>query len=133
MTSQPLREKLCTIPHHDMDFYKSADGYECDLRILLNDKYREDTRSRIRLNPDNTIKSLIIRFPSVEDASDKQDTILQIARRRFDRRAGCYGRSGNLHMKFPVTGELFDYTIEEFIDDYEGFKSEVEKRITFAE
>lgn len=129
MIAEKSKEKLKDIPHHDMDFYESSDS--CDFRATFCGEHREDTRSRIVFKNDGTIKLFLIRLPPVENAEKDQDKILRIARRRFGRDAGCYGRSGNLHMKYPVTGELFNYNVSDFLNDYEGFKSEVEKKIQF--
>ena len=129
MLQEELKERLRSIPHHDMDFYESSAS--CDFRATFCGKYREDTRSRIILKENSNIKLFIIRLPPVGNAEKDQDKILRIARRRFGKNAGCYGRSGNLHVKYPITEELFGYAVSDFLNDYEGFKSEVEQKTDF--
>lgn len=131
MLSDSTKEMLTQIPHHDMDVYDSTDQYEYDFRALFCGEYRDDTRSRVILDNQENVKLSLIRLPPVDNAEKQQDKILRIARRRFNEEAGCYGRSGNLHVKYPVTGELFNYTPSDFVEDYEGFKSEVEQKIDF--
>lgn len=120
-----------------MRIYESTqEGFECDFHALIDNKYRgqnrdAESKSRIRIRNSGEIDFFMIRLPRVENAEEKQNRLMQISRRHFGKRAGCYGRSGNLHVKYPITGTLFDYKISEFLEDYNGFRSEIENKLDF--
>lgn len=130
---QKVEEHKSEIPHADMDLYPNENGYEWDFRAIIDGKHREDTRSRVLLDKNGNINMLMIRLPNVKNAEEMQDDILLIARRKFGRRSGCYGRSGNLHVKYPTSNELVNYTISDFVKDYKRFKDEVEQKIDFQD
>jgi hypothetical protein len=138
MTLDPdIEEKLKNIPHKNLKIYQSTqEGFECDFNAVMDGQYRGqngdvESKSRIRIRESGQIDFFMIRLPPVENAKEKQDILMRIARRHFGKRAGCYGRSGNLHIKYPVNGTLFDYSLSRFLDDYNGFRSEIESKLDF--
>lgn len=128
-----VENDLFKIPHEDISIYKSERMYNCDMRIIIQGSARQDTRSRFQIGEDGKIKNLTIRLPPVDNARERQDRIMKIARSSFGKKAGCYGRTGNLHVRYPVHGQLEDYGTGEFLSDFDEFESEVDKYMDFLE
>lgn len=126
---EETRQQLEEIPHYDMIFRMDGDTYKCYFRGFFRDKYRTDTTSRISIGKNGSVSSLVIRLPKTDMGEEKQDQILMIARRIFDKNAGSYNKGGKIHVKYPITGKLFDYNAGEFVSDYMNFKSEVERKV----
>lgn len=130
---EDVENNLFKIPHKDLSIYRDGEIYNCDMRVIIQGVVRKDTRSRFQIKENGKIVNLTLRLPPVVDARGKQDQILRMARRHFDERAGCYGRSGNLHVEYPITGVLVNYKLEDFLDDFGGFEDELNQKIDFQD
>lgn len=130
---ESVENDLFKIPHKDLSIYKSDNIYNCDMRIIIQGSVREDTRSRFQIGEGGKIKNLTIRLPPVDNARDRQDKIMEIARNSFGKKAGCYGRTGNLHIRYPIHGQLEDYGTREFLSDFNEFESEIDAYVNFLD
>lgn len=130
-----LRNQFETIADGDVETYTDNGIIFVEFRIAFKKSVREDTRSSVQVSEsNNTVESATVRLPETTgDAQELQDQILMISKRVFGREAGCYVReTGKIHMKYPVTGKVPNYPIEEFISDMEQFREEVENRDIIA-
>lgn len=130
-----LRDRFEPISDGDIGTYTDNGIIFVEFRIPFKQSVRGDTRSSVQVSEsDNTVERATIRLPETTgDAEELQDQILLISKRIFGREAGCYVReTGKIHMKYPVTGKIPNYSIEEFISDMEQFREEVENREIIA-
>lgn len=112
----------------DVDVFPDGDKVRVEFRMPFNGDVRDDTRSSVKIDPSNeTVLQSTIRLPNTDgDAHDLQDRILMISNRVFGEDSGCYVRgTGRIHLKYPVSGEVYSYDISEFISDLESFREEV--------
>jgi hypothetical protein len=112
----------------DVDVYPDGDTVRVEFRLPFDGEVRSDTRSSVEVNPSTEdVLQATIRLPTTGgDAQELQDRILMISRRMFGDDSGCYVRgTGRIHLKYPVSGQIFDYAVSDFLDDVESFREEV--------
>lgn len=133
MTNLPesTENKIFALDHTKLDYRNTNGTHEFDLRLTFSELERKDTKSRICIE-NNNITLFIIRVPKIENRTEAQKKCHTIAEQTFGKDAGCYERSGNLHVKKPIAGKLNGYAVSQFIDDYREFKSEIENAFTFT-
>lgn len=112
----------------DIDVYPDGGTVRVEFRFPFDGEVRTDTRSSVEVDPaSEEVLQATVRLPTTDgDAEQLQDQMLMISRRVFGDESGCYVRgTGRIHLKYPVSGQIFDYSVSEFIDDLENFRSEI--------
>lgn len=115
----------------DVDVYPDGDTVRVEFRIPFDGDVRTDTRSSVEVDPSTEeVLQAIIRLPETDgDATELQDRMIMISNRIFGNESGCYVRNtGRIHLKYPTSGQVFDYPVSQFIDDLTNFRSEIESK-----
>lgn len=118
------KESVEVFPYDDMKY--------AEFRMEFSGSVRKDTRSSVGVNTAETmVKQATIRLPpTTGEMTDLQSKIILIGKRTFGEEVGCYVRDAGsrIHLKYPASGTIGGYPVEEFTTDLEKFKNEIEQK-----